>query len=295
MASEMVVAKQEQVAFTRAFEPGDFAGAMKMAEFLAKSSLVPGALRGKAHDIMVLAMQGRELGWPIMRSLNLINVIQGKAAITAQGLAGLVMESAACEFFTLVESTAEKAVYETKRRGATRSVVMAYTIEQAKAAGLTSKDNWRRMPAEMLRARCQAALARAVYPDVLAGLYTVDELRDTPQFAPPPAKQQAAVPPPVSEPDPEAEVVEAPHAPDRPETVVASTGEIVDAQVPYESMNADERVGYWNLEFFGAPNVDVLRVLGASLAKVEPAGSAVRSGAMPAYKERMAQLTGGAK
>jgi hypothetical protein len=291
MANEMVVAPKKDVAFTQAFEPGDFQSAMKMAEFLSKSSLMPSALRGKAQDIMVIAMQGRELGWPLMRALNLINVIQGKAAITAQGLAGLVLESAACEHFTLVESDATKATYETKRRGAPHPVKMSYTIDQARNAGLTNKDNWKRMPAEMLRARCQAALARAVYPDVLAGLYTVDELRDTPQFSPPPQQQQQQAPAPdqvVVEPDPEGGPAPAQAA----ETVSDVTGEVLASQEakPYREMSQEERVAYWEGEFRKAPTAVLLRAHGATLAQVEPTDSVVRGLVLPAYKARMAEV-----
>jgi hypothetical protein len=46
----------------------------------------------------------------------------------------------------------QRAIYETKRVGST-PVKISFTIEQAKQAGLTGKDNWRNYPAAMLRAR----------------------------------------------------------------------------------------------------------------------------------------------
>jgi len=53
---------------------------------------------------------------------------------------------------------------------------MSFTIEQAQRAGVTGKDNWKKYPEAMLRARCISALARAVYPDVVLGIYETDEL-----------------------------------------------------------------------------------------------------------------------
>jgi hypothetical protein len=51
-------------------------------------------------------------------------------------------------------------------------------MEQAKAAGLSGGDNWRKHTAAMLRARCSSALARAVYPDLMMGVYEHDEARE---------------------------------------------------------------------------------------------------------------------
>ena len=59
-------------------------------------------------------------------------------------------------------------------------------MAEAQAAGVATKDNWRKFPAAMLRARAASALVRAVYPDVLLGVYDSDsgELEDA---APAPA------------------------------------------------------------------------------------------------------------
>ena len=54
-----------------------------------------------------------------------------------------------------------------------------WTIEMARTAGLVKeKSNWVKIPTDMLVARAQSRLARMVYPDLLAGLYTPDELID---------------------------------------------------------------------------------------------------------------------
>ena len=53
---------------------------------------------------------------------------------------------------------------------------MEFTIEEEKAAGVTGKKKKKKYPAAMLRARCIAALARVVFPDLLLGVYESDEL-----------------------------------------------------------------------------------------------------------------------
>jgi hypothetical protein len=72
-----------------------------------------------------------------------------------------------------------KVVLEAERRrpnGDPRSITVQWTWSDAEDAGLTRKDNWRSYPAQMLRHRCDADAARALFPDVVSGLYTPDEL-----------------------------------------------------------------------------------------------------------------------
>jgi hypothetical protein len=77
-----------------------------------------------------------------------------------------------------VRSDAQVATYQTKRRGEPEPTTMSFSWEDAQRAGVTGKDNWRKYPAAMLRARCITALARAVYPDLAMGIYDPDELGD---------------------------------------------------------------------------------------------------------------------
>ena len=74
------------------------------------------------------------------------------------------------------ESSSEKCIVETKRRGNPRSQTFAFTVADAERAGLAPKENWRKYPAAMLMARAQMMAARAVYPDIASGLYDRDEL-----------------------------------------------------------------------------------------------------------------------
>ena len=72
----------------------------------------------------------------------------------------------------------------TKRKDAPEPQRLSYTIEQAEQADLLKPSRsgkltaWQKMPKQMLCARCKSELARLEYPDLLAGLYTPEELRD---------------------------------------------------------------------------------------------------------------------
>lgn len=160
------------------FEPQNIEEAMKLADMLSNSGLVPSALRNKPADVLVVLMKGRELGLSPMASMGNIHVIEGKATLSSDLIQGLVLKSGKCEYFKLVEGTATVARYATKRTDAPGETVMEFTIEDAKLAGLLNKDNWRKYPKAMLRARCAADLLREVYPDVCAGLCDTDEADD---------------------------------------------------------------------------------------------------------------------
>lgn len=175
------------------FEPQNIEEAMKLAGMLSDSGLVPSALRGKPADVLVVLMKGRELGLSPMASLGNIHVIEGKATLSSDLIQGLVLDSGVCEYFRLVESTNAVARYVTKRKDSEHETPMEFTIEDAKNAGLLNKDNWRKYPKAMLRARAAADLLREVYPDVCAGLYDADEADDIRQSSMSPREVAAEV------------------------------------------------------------------------------------------------------
>lgn len=152
---------------------------MTMAGTLAKSALIPSALRGKPEDVFVILQTGAELGLSPMQALRGIHVIEGKASLGADLIVGqCIKRKDVCEYFSLTNSTDAIATYETKRVGAPSATKISFSIEQARNAGLLNKGNWSKYPAAMLRARCATALARAVYPDLAMGLYEPGEAEE---------------------------------------------------------------------------------------------------------------------
>lgn len=157
------------------FAPRTMAEAWKLAQTFHASGLLPRGIASPEAAFTIIAT-GAELGLSPMASLRSIHVIEGKPVLSAALIAGIVQRRPdLCEGFALVESSDTIATYETTRRGQA-PVRMSFTIEQAQRAGLTGKDIWRKYPHAMLRARASAELARAVYPDVVGGLYDPDEI-----------------------------------------------------------------------------------------------------------------------
>jgi hypothetical protein len=167
------------------FEPDTLSQALALADRLALANLVPVALRKQPADVLLIIMHGRDLGLSPSQALRGLHIVEGKVVMSADLMAAMVLRHPEiCERFALVESTDTRATYEAKRVGQ-ESVRLSWTIDQARAAKLTGKSNWAAYPAAMLRARCCAAIARAVFPDLLFGVYETSELADAPAAPPP--------------------------------------------------------------------------------------------------------------
>jgi hypothetical protein len=171
----MTNATVPSVQAAHAFEPTSVEGGFALAQILVASRLLPRSVNTPEAAFTII-MCGRELGLTAMQSLRAIHVIDGKPTMSADLMLALVKRNDVCVFFRLVQSSADLATYETHRKGEPEPTKMSFTIDEARVAGLTGKDPWKRYPAAMLRARCIAALARAVYPDVMLGVYESDEL-----------------------------------------------------------------------------------------------------------------------
>jgi 5'-3' exonuclease len=168
------IVKREQ-AYTTELEPTDWKEAFRVSTALHESGMWSRGFRNPA-SIMAVVMAGRELGIGAVTALNSMHVIQGKTTMSAALIAGLVMRSKECEYMTCTESTDDHATWVTKRVGSPKEVSRTFTIKEAQSMQLTGKDNWKKQPNVMLMWRCATALARMVYPDIVVGLYSTEEM-----------------------------------------------------------------------------------------------------------------------
>jgi hypothetical protein len=158
-----------------ALEPSNFEEGMRLAQVVAKSGMF--GIKSEA-DAFVRISTGVALGMNAVQSLRGIHVINGKPGLAADLMMGLCLQSPDCQYFRMVESTNDSATFETKRRSGPTPTRLSFTMADATRAELTSSPMYKKYPAQMLRARCIAALARLVFPERCHGLYTPDELRD---------------------------------------------------------------------------------------------------------------------
>lgn len=155
--------------------PASFNDIMTLARTLASSSLIPSVLRNKPEDVAIILATGLEFGFSPFVSLRQIYVVEGKPALSADAQLAVVLRSPECEYFRLVDSTAQKATFETKRKGWPEPTRLTYTIEDARSAGLANKPNWKLNPLKMLQNRAKSTLAGAVYSDLLLGMPSIEE------------------------------------------------------------------------------------------------------------------------
>jgi hypothetical protein len=108
------------------------------------------------------------------------------------------------------------------------SLKVDWDMDRAKAAGLGGKDNWKKFPRQMLRARCISDGVRGVYPAVLQGFYTPEEVQDFAPSTSAPAQAPAPVPAPVKKAKKvEPEVIEIKAEEVKPEEIVVIENNIV--------------------------------------------------------------------
>jgi hypothetical protein len=177
--NDKALAIRDQASTMDAWQPATLEQAIQLADTISKSGLVPDALKGKASDTLLVMMKGRELGLSVMQSLAGIHVIKGKAELSAALMRALVVSRAdICVSLEIVETSNTICRMRTLRAGHKSPVTFQFTIEDAKAAGLLTNANYQKYPADMLLARCTSRICKAVYPDLVAGLYVEGELSE---------------------------------------------------------------------------------------------------------------------
>ncbi len=169
-------------------------GARETLQSLIDSKKLPAHIKS-VEDAFTIAQMGKELGFPILQAMHYIIPIQGKLSLSAKAIGAILRRN------KVSYQTTEDAVYvyadgtvadykkeEPKAIDRRTTVVFTrdgvqesvnFTWRDAVAAGLSTKDNWVRMPKEMLFARCLSKGANRIAPDFLLGLYMTDELTDS--------------------------------------------------------------------------------------------------------------------
>lgn len=151
--------------------------AMRFADILAKSSIVPKDFNGNPGNILVAIQWGLELGLQPMQAMQNIAVINGRPALWGDAVIALVRGSPLCEFIYETDD-GTTATCRVKRRGEDEQV-RTFSMEDAKTAGLMGKSGpWTQHPKRMRQMRARAFALRDVFPDVLRGMPVAEEVQD---------------------------------------------------------------------------------------------------------------------
>lgn len=160
--------------------PRTLTEAKDLAKSIHGSSLLPAALKRTEADVLVTVLTGQELGLLPMQSMRAIHVIEGKPTLSADAMAAIILASPVCDYFRVTVWTHERCVVEAKRKN-DPALTVEWTMKDAAAASLLGKDVWKKYPRSMLRARAISAAAHNVFPDIILGVYTPEELGAEPK------------------------------------------------------------------------------------------------------------------
>jgi len=150
---------------------------LKAAEIFIKSGLAPKGLK-TPESVVVAVAYGAELGLSPMQSLNTIHIIDQKPVVSSNALQALAISRGGQ--IKTVEHTELTCTLDISRPGLDTHRE-TFTKADANQQNLLGKDNWQKMPKQMLYARCVSNGLRKVFADVLAGLYSIEEMVDARQ------------------------------------------------------------------------------------------------------------------
>src|SRR5690349_19528433 len=102
-------------------------------QMIANTSFVPAAFRGKVPEVLACVATGRALGLPDMTALRGINIIEGKASLSAE-LMDAIVRSHGHSITGTVDD--KKAVVKGRRRDNGDTMEATFTLEMAEKAGL---------------------------------------------------------------------------------------------------------------------------------------------------------------
>lgn len=159
------------------------------SQTISASNLLPEAYRGRPENVLIAVETGAALGIPAIQALNSINVIKGKAAMSADLMASLVRRAG----HKLRIRQEGMSVTAELVRADDPDFTFTVTWDQQKAttAGLWGRGQWNTYPDQMLRARAITEVCRQGASDALMGvIYTPDELTDPATAVPSPKRPQ---------------------------------------------------------------------------------------------------------
>ena len=159
--------------------PQSIEEALKMADLLSKSSMVPKDYVNNPGNVIVAIQWGAEIGLPPLQAMQNLAVINGRPSIWGDAVIALVRGSGLLE--DIREDISETGATCTVKRKGEQPVARTFTVEDAKRAGLYGKQGpWQQYPKRMLQMRARAWALRDVFPDVLRGVHVGEEAQDMP-------------------------------------------------------------------------------------------------------------------
>jgi len=125
--------------------------------------------------VALLVMYAKEIGiHPVKALMCGFDIIQGKITMKPMMMNDMIRKAG--HSIQIVHNTDKICELKGTRRDNGDTCTITFTSEDAKKAGLSEKDNYKKWPANMLYARAMGNLARMLFADVVGGVYMEGEL-----------------------------------------------------------------------------------------------------------------------
>jgi len=144
----------------------------KMGDVLARSRMFGFKTAEEAVALMLIAQA--EGNHPA-KAAQEYHVIQGRPALKADAMLARFQAAGGIVEWEEMKDEVVSA-YFSHPTACPKPVKVDWTMERAKQAKLTGKDNWQKYPRQMLKARVISEGVRMTFPGVTVGLYTPEEV-----------------------------------------------------------------------------------------------------------------------
>lgn len=154
---------------------GEFQSLQFMARNAASSGLYGNV--GSEQKILMVLLYASELGISPMQALNGgIWNIQGKIEISARLMNSMIRRAG--HSINILKCDEKICVIEGRRCDNGDSFSAQFTIEDAVKAGISTRQNWKAYPEDMLYSRALSRLGRRLFPDIIGMAYVEGEIKD---------------------------------------------------------------------------------------------------------------------
>lgn len=166
------------------FDSSRFELAMRQADVLAKSDLVPKAFQGKPENCLIALELADRMSASAFMVMQNVDIIHGKPGFSAKFLVGCFNACGRFEPISYEDDDQDggrcRAVSVAKS-SRNRVVGPWVSMNMAKAEGWVDKNGskWKTMPELMLRYRAASFMIRTTAPELSLGLPTTEEIYDT--------------------------------------------------------------------------------------------------------------------
>lgn len=148
-------------------------------ELMAKKAVASRMYQVDEAQAFTLMMLCEAEGLHPIQALRRFHVIQGRPAMRADAILGEMMRHGwVVEWLSDSRDRAAQAASFTHPRKCPQGKLVSFTIEDARAAGLANRDNWKAHTPAMLRARVISTACRMLDPGIVVGIYTPDEIEE---------------------------------------------------------------------------------------------------------------------